>query len=74
MVVGLVLIWLGIAKFADGMCISATVAPDAEVQKAALFTQVGNGEVAGTGHGVYKDDIRVLYRVDGWEVYCVYYG
>lgn len=62
------------ATFADGTRVSATVAPDAEVKKAALYSKVGSANIGGKGHGLYKDRIRVLYRVDGWEVSCIYYG
>lgn len=52
----------------------ARVDADEKVKAAALYTKVGEATIGNKGHGLFKDRVRVLYEIDGWKVYCVYYG
>jgi hypothetical protein len=63
-----------LATFPDGTTITARVDEDEKVKGAELYARVGEATVRGKGHGLFKDRVRVLYEVDGWKVYCVYYG
>jgi len=61
-------------KLPDGTVVTAAIEDSAAVQAAQTFAQVGSATVGVTGHGVYKAIQEVLYEIDGWKVYAVYYG
>jgi len=62
------------ATFPNETTVSVTLEDNATVQAAPLWSQVGTAHVGGKEQAIYKDKIRVLYEVDQWKVYCVYYG
>ncbi|MCJ1295283.1 hypothetical protein MMC34_006845 [Xylographa carneopallida] len=59
--------------FPDGDRFSAWIGAAADVAKVATFHQVGWAANAYRPMNVYRDQWRVLYEIDGWQVYTVYY-
>ena len=62
------------ATFGDGTKITSKVNPNDQVQKAQLYTKVGEATINGRGVDVKKDRIRVLYSNDGWDYQCIYWA
>ncbi|KAK0639685.1 CAP domain-containing protein [Cercophora newfieldiana] len=62
------------ATFGDGTRIVSKVNSNDQVQKAQLFTKVGEATVSGRKIDVKKDKIRTLYMNDGWDFKCIYWA
>jgi hypothetical protein len=58
--------------FADGNAFTCVLNGDAHVQ--ATGTKVGVAANNFRSFDVYKGDGRLLYTIDGWGVYAIYYA
>lgn len=60
-----------IGTFPDGNTVSWNIEAGAGATQA--YTNVGTAKNSFEGWNVYKDNYRLLYTVDGWSCYTVYW-
>ncbi|ORY16355.1 hypothetical protein BCR34DRAFT_584306 [Clohesyomyces aquaticus] len=67
--------WEGVnyGTFPDGNQFWASIAENAHDDSVPLYSEVGNAGNSYHGMRVFKDRWRVMYEIDGWKCYTLYW-